>query len=84
MVGMRIKRSVGEKGQVVIPKDIREHLGLKPGSEIVFEVRDKEVVIKPSVDPIKFVEEFCNVPKKLKKINIKKLKKILEEEYEIR
>lgn len=75
MVGRRIKRSVGEKGQVVIPKDIREHLGLKPGSEIVFEVRDKEVVIKPSIDPIKFVEEFCNIPKKLKKNQHKKTEK---------
>lgn len=82
---MEIKRTLSEKGQVVIPKDIREYLGLKPGSEIVFEIREKEVIIRPKKDPRTFVEEFCNVPKKLKrKINIKKLlEKQIEEEYDI-
>jgi len=78
---MYIKRTVGEKGQVVVPKNIRAYLGLKPGSEVVFEVKEKEVIIKPQLDPKKFVEEFGNVPYKLKKIDIKKLEKILEEEY---
>ena len=42
---MRIKREVGEKGQMVLPKDIREHLNIKPGSGIVFEVRGDEVLV---------------------------------------
>jgi len=29
-----------EKGQVVIPKDIRRHPGPKKGSEVGFEVRE--------------------------------------------
>ena len=37
---MNIKRVMGEKGQVVVPKDIREHLGIRPGSEVVFEVEE--------------------------------------------
>jgi len=61
-----------EKGQIVIPKDIRVHLGLKFGSEIVFEVREKEVVIRPEQDAKRFVEEFTNNPKKLKKIDTRK------------
>lgn len=85
MVRIQIKRTLSEKGQIVIPKDIREYLGLKPGSEIVFEMKDEEIVIKPRKDPRKFVEEFCNVPEKLKKhIDIKKLlEKQIEEEYDI-
>lgn len=82
MVGI-IKRTLGEKGQIVIPKDIREQFNLKPGSRMIFEVKDKEVTIKPAKEPEKFVEEFTNIPKKLKKINMKKLKKILEEEHEV-
>ncbi|MCP8321986.1 MAG: AbrB/MazE/SpoVT family DNA-binding domain-containing protein [archaeon] len=83
---MQIKRTLSEKGQIVVPKDIREYLGLKPGSEIVFEIRDDEIVIKLKKDPKKFVEEFCDVPKKLKKpIDVKKLlEKQIEEEYDIR
>ena len=34
---------VTTKGQVTIPKDIREHLGIRPGSEVEF-VRDAEKV----------------------------------------
>lgn len=81
---MNIKRTVGEKGQIVVPKDIREHLGIKPGSEVVFEVKEKEIVIKPAKSPKEIVEEFCSiVPKKLRKnINTKKIKRLLEEQIE--
>lgn len=80
---MRMRRTVGEKGQVVLPKDIREYLSIKPGSEVVFEVRDKEVVIRPQKSPEEFVEDFCNVPKHLRKpLDAKKIKKILDEQYE--
>jgi AbrB family looped-hinge helix DNA binding protein len=34
---------VTEKGQVTIPKVIRDHLGIKPGSEVAF-VREDEAV----------------------------------------
>ncbi|MDI6883715.1 MAG: AbrB/MazE/SpoVT family DNA-binding domain-containing protein [Hadesarchaea archaeon] len=80
---MKIVRTVGPKGQVVVPKDVREYLGLKPGSKITFEVKEKELIIRPETDPEKFVDEFCSVvSKKLKKpIDIKK---IIEEEYEER
>ena len=40
------KRNVGPKGQVVIPKQMRDALGLKPGVEITLEMRDQEIVIK--------------------------------------
>lgn len=34
---------VTEKGQVTIPKEIRDHLGIRPGSEVAF-VRDANKV----------------------------------------
>jgi AbrB family looped-hinge helix DNA binding protein len=83
---MRFVRTMGPKGQIVVPKDVREHLGLKPGSRVTFEVKEKELIIRPEVDPEKFVEEFgSSFPNKLKKeIDLKKLyEKRYEEEYGI-
>ena len=37
---------VGEKGQVTIPIEHRRALGLHPGSEVEFETRDDELVLR--------------------------------------
>lgn len=39
---------VGTKGQVVIPKDIRDELGLQPGAEVAFERDGRAVRILPA------------------------------------
>ncbi len=68
-------RNVGPKGQVVIPKRMRESLGLKPGVEVVLELRDQEIVIrKPQVSG-SYADYFTttSAPKLKKKIDIKKL-----------
>lgn len=44
--GMTVK--VGEKGQVVIPKAIREAAGLHPGDSVDVEFRDGKVVLARS------------------------------------
>ncbi len=60
---------------MVIPKDMRDYLGLKIGSKLIFRIKNHEIVIVPQTDAEQFVEEFCSaVPKKLKKkINIEKI-----------
>lgn len=37
---------VGAKGQVVLPKELREELGIKPGDEVVFDRGDDEIVVR--------------------------------------
>jgi AbrB family looped-hinge helix DNA binding protein len=39
---------VGEKGQVTIPIECRKALGLHPGSEVEFEARGDELVLRKS------------------------------------
>lgn len=39
---------MGAKGQVVIPKDLRDELGLQPGSEVDFECDGRAVRILPA------------------------------------
>ncbi len=78
---MIIRREIGKKGQVVIPKDIRTFLGIKSGENVIFEVRNKEVVLKQQ-DNTNFLEEFLNVSKKLNKgIRIKDIKEVIDEQY---
>jgi AbrB family looped-hinge helix DNA binding protein len=78
---LEIIRRVGQKGQIVIPKVIREFLAVGPGDAVILEVRGREVLIRPRVEPVKFVEDFCLTGgRKLgDKIDLEKL---LEEEVE--
>lgn len=39
---------VGPKGQVVIPKVLRDALKIGPGSEVTFSVEDEKVVLRAS------------------------------------
>jgi AbrB family looped-hinge helix DNA binding protein len=39
---------VGPKGQVVIPKDLRDQLGIEPGDEINFWIHDDHVALRPA------------------------------------
>jgi len=38
---------VGPKGQVVIPKEIRDQLGIEPGDEVSFWREDDHVAVRP-------------------------------------
>jgi len=43
---------VSTKGQIVIPKDIRKKMGLKPGDKVKIEVLEgKKAIIQPIVSP---------------------------------
>ncbi|MGH9356324.1 MAG: AbrB/MazE/SpoVT family DNA-binding domain-containing protein [Terriglobia bacterium] len=35
---------IGERGQVTIPKEIRERFGLKPETEVEFQVADDSIL----------------------------------------
>lgn len=45
---------VTTKGQVTIPKPIREELGLQPGDEVTFEETDEGIVIRKAVSQNRF------------------------------
>lgn len=45
---------VTEKGQVTIPKEIREQLGIQPGDEIEFDETEEGYVIRKEVDKSRF------------------------------
>jgi len=80
---MRFRKRLGSRGQLVIPKIVREHLGVAPGDELILEVRDKELIITPGVDPEALVEAYCSVVRVKFREPIE-LKRIIEEEVEER
>ncbi|MFZ5993074.1 MAG: AbrB/MazE/SpoVT family DNA-binding domain-containing protein [Deinococcota bacterium] len=42
-----VKSRLSSKGQITLPKPVREALGLAPGAEVVFELRQGEAVLRP-------------------------------------
>ena len=44
-----VEATVSSKGQVTLPAAMRAKLGIAPGSRIQFELRDKELVVRPEV-----------------------------------
>ena len=45
-----MKSRVGERGQVTIPKTIRERLGIRAGEEVEFEEHGDHLVVRKSAD----------------------------------
>jgi AbrB family looped-hinge helix DNA binding protein len=46
---------ISSKGQITVPLEVRDRLGLVPGTEVEFVVRDAEVVLRKGgggVDPV--------------------------------
>ncbi len=77
-----MKRKLGPKGQVVIPKDIRDKLSLTEGAILDFEVEDDAIVVKPEPSPEEFVGRFLSVKgKKLRKRV--DWKSVLDDEYKV-
>ena len=57
---MEKKTTVGPKGQVVIPKKIRDKIGIKEYSEVIVNIIDDSVIIKKltkKIDVKKIAEE---------------------------
>lgn len=44
----RMTQKMGAKGQVVIPKDLRDQVGLGPGADVSFEPIDDGIVVRRS------------------------------------
>ena len=70
-------RPVSRRGQVVLPKDIRSHLGVK--NEVVFEVHGDRVEIRPSAAG--FLDEFLSLPRQSAGPDPKQLKHLMEDRH---
>ncbi len=79
---MEKKATVGPKGQVVIPKEIRDKIGIKEYSEVIVDIIDDSVIIKKfKPESVTYVDYYCTTYSK-KLTNKVDIKKITEEQYE--
>jgi antitoxin PrlF len=49
---------IGAKGQVVIPKALRDRARLQPGDEVDFEMRNEEIVLVARRSPVRLGGRF--------------------------
>lgn len=49
---------VDSKGRIVLPKEVRERLGITPGSEVEIHEEDGKAVVEPEDDPEQIIERM--------------------------
>ncbi len=42
-----VKARVTSKGQITVPKEVRDHLGIQPGDDLLFDIRGNRVEVIP-------------------------------------
>lgn len=50
--------TVDSKGRIVLPKEIRERLGMTPGTEVEIHENDGTAVVEPEDDPQRIIERM--------------------------
>ncbi|QLG28673.1 AbrB/MazE/SpoVT family DNA-binding domain-containing protein [Halorarum halophilum] len=46
---MSTDRRIDEKGRITLPKELRDRLGLEPGEEVIVELEDGSIRVRPHV-----------------------------------
>ena len=57
---------IEERGRILIPKDIREELNLRPGQRVIVEKGQNCITIRPAVNMKRFSSELRGCVKKSK------------------
>lgn len=75
-----ISKKVLAKGQIVIPKVIRDLLGINVGEEMVIDVEGEKIILSKKRDVVDVFSEVCK--ESPGKISMKEIKRELETRYE--
>ena len=82
MVILKMKMRVGPKGQIVIPKKIRDEKKIFPGDEVFVELNEKGILIeKPKRDIVAVFERIAKSGKSIDKIDPHAYEEELEERW---
>jgi AbrB family looped-hinge helix DNA binding protein len=50
--------TVDSEGRIVLPQEVRERLGIEPGTEVDIHEEDGKAVVEPEDDPEKIIEQM--------------------------
>ncbi|TFG25365.1 MAG: AbrB/MazE/SpoVT family DNA-binding domain-containing protein [Promethearchaeota archaeon] len=76
LLGMNVGK-MSKKGQIVIPKEIRDRFGIKPGDAVIFKIQGDKVIIE------KIQEKMSDILKNSKPVeNSLEFQKKLRDEWE--
>ncbi|MFO8051778.1 MAG: AbrB/MazE/SpoVT family DNA-binding domain-containing protein [Thermoplasmatota archaeon] len=75
-----ISRHVLGKGQIVIPKVIRETLGIDTGDTVQIELEEDHLIIRKATNPVDVFREISSSSDS--SVSMKDIKKELESRYE--
>jgi len=83
MVILKMRMKVGPKGQVVIPKEMRDEKKISPGDEVIIELNEEGILIEKNIDrdPVKVFEEIAKSVKYNKRIDPHAYEEELEERW---
>ncbi len=74
-----ISKNVLAKGQIVIPKTIRDLMGINVGDEMIIDVENKKIVLSKKQNVVDVFLEVCK--RSPGKISMREIKKELESRY---
>jgi AbrB family looped-hinge helix DNA binding protein len=74
---MIYQTTITKKGQITIPKEIRDILKLEEGKKLEVELDKKEIRIKPAPDILELAGKF----KTKRKIDVVKARELMERYY---
>ena len=66
---------IEERGRILIPKEIRKRLNLKPGKRLVIDTQDSKIIIVPAMQKEMFIAELngCVRGSKIGPLEMKKM-----------
>jgi AbrB family looped-hinge helix DNA binding protein len=74
------KTRIGSKGEIFPPKEIREKLGLVPGTEVDLQIEDSKLIVRPIPKVIDLLKEPAKVTISLEEFH--KSRRVLSKEAE--
>lgn len=70
---------MSERGQIIIPKGVREYIGAKENTTFTVMPLDKETIIMKKLDKMKLIQEFRSIRKSVEKLAPEEISREIKE-----